>query len=324
MASISEQASEARRIATLHALQLLESGPEERFDRLTRLARRLFNVPFAKVTLVDSDQVHTLSCCGGPQAPVSRDIAFCSQTILDDEVLVVPDALADPRYRDSPLVLGEPFVRFYAGCPLTVMDGSRLGALCLIDHVPRKFTLEDQQLLRDLAALVERELAAVQLATQCDLTGLANRRGFEMLGQQALEVCKRLGKPAALLYFDLNRFKAINDRYGHGEGDHALRVFVEVLRRILRSSDLTARLGGDEFVAMLIDSDDEQTAAVIERLRATLAARNAIDQRGYDIHFSVGQVALDGRLHATISAMMNDADAEMYRNKVAQRNAVAH
>ncbi len=323
MAEASAPHNEAQRVAALHALHLLKTPPEERFDRLTRLAKRLFNVPIAKVTLVDAEQVFTLSCSGAEFAPVPREVSFCSQTILGDEILVIPDASADPQYRDNPLVQGEANVRFYAGCPLTIPDGSRLGALCLIDTEPRSFSAEDLRLMRDLAAMVEQEMAAVQMATVCDLTGLSNRRGFELLGQQAIQVCKRLNKPAALLYFDLNHFKEINDTYGHAEGDHALKVFAEVLHRVLRSSDLTGRLGGDEFAALLIDSDWAETSAVIERLRSTLAARNAVDRRGYDIRFSVGQVALDTR-HTTIGALLAEGDGEMYRNKLALRAASAH
>jgi diguanylate cyclase (GGDEF)-like protein len=328
MAEAAAPHNETQRIASLHALQLLANPPEERFDRLTRLAKRLFNVPVAKVTLVDTEQVVTLSCAsigGTPvSAPVAREVSFCSQAILGDEILVIPDASADPRYQGSPLVRGEPHVRFYAGCPLAVPNGCRLGTLCLLDTVPREFTLEDQQLMRDLAAMVEQELAAVQMATIDELTGISNRRGFELLGQQAIQVCRRLAKPAALLYFDLNHFKQINDTHGHAEGDRALRVFSEVLRRVVRSSDLTGRLGGDEFAALLIDSDWAETSAVIERLRSTLAARNAADRRGYDIRFSVGQVALDPQRHGSIASWLAEGDAEMYRNKVATRPAAAH
>ena len=103
------------------------------------------------------------------------------------------------------------------------------------------------------------ELAAVQLATLDDLTLLSNRRGFEALSQHALNVCKRMNKPASLLFFDLNDFKPINDIYGHAEGDRALKAFAEVLRDALRESDVIGRLGGDEFVALLTDSDSAKT-----------------------------------------------------------------
>jgi len=314
--------NEAARLDVLNSLNLIDAAPEERFDRVTRLAKRLFNVPVAKVTLVASDTIFTMSCAGAEAdagSHIPRELSFCSLAILSDDILVVPDAQLDPRFSGSPLVTGEPHVRFYAGCPLTVPDGCKLGTLCLIDTVPRTLTDEDIKLLRDLAAMVEHEMAAVQMATIDELTKLLNRRGFEVLGQQAIHVCIRLNKPASLLFFDLNHFKAINDNHGHAEGDHALQTFAETLGMVFRSSDLIGRLGGDEFVAMLINSSEAETIAAVERLRGVVAARNAADQRGYDICFSVGQIDFDARRHQTVAALLAEGDAEMYRNKQLSR-----
>jgi diguanylate cyclase (GGDEF)-like protein len=311
--------NEATRVATLNALTLLEAGPEERFDRLTRLARRLFRVPVAKVTLVGDNAVFALSCSGPLGAPVPREVSFCSHAILGDDIMLVPDARLDERFHDSPLVLGEPHVRFYAGCPLFAPNGCKLGTLCLLDQVPRTLDEEDIALLHDLAAMVQQEMAAVQMATMDELTKLTNRRGFEMLAQQAIHVCRRLGKPASLLFFDLNHFKQINDTRGHAEGDRALLAFSEVLRHVLRNSDLIGRMGGDEFVSLLLDASQADTRSAVERLRAALAQRNAADQRGYDIVFSVGQVDFDPRRHDTIARMLADGDADMYRNKAAMK-----
>lgn len=314
---------EVGRIATLHALKLLNTAPGERFDRLTRLAKRLFNVPLAKVTLVASDTVFTFSCDGPALPPVPREVSFCAHAILSDDVMVVEDASADPRFQHSPFVQGEPYVRFYAGCPLTMPNGSKMGTLCLIDKVPRTLDEEDLKVLRDLAAMVEQEMAAVQMATMDALTQLSNRRGFEALAQQALHVCTRLETPAALLFFDLNGFKRINDAHGHAEGDRALVVFAEVLRTVFRHSDLIGRLGGDEFVVLLINSNRDETAAAVARLRAALDGRNAAEARGYDIRFSVGQIDLDAARHRSIADMLADSDAAMYRNKAANGAAGA-
>jgi diguanylate cyclase (GGDEF)-like protein len=312
-------ANEATRVATLNAMPLLDAGPDERFDRLTRLAKRLFQVPIAKVTLVASDSVFSLSCSGPLGEPVPREVSFCSHAILGDDIMLVPDALLDERFHDSPLVLGEPHVRFYAGCPLFAPNGCKLGTLCLLDHRPRNLGEEDIALLHDLAAMVQQEMAAVQMATMDELTKLSNRRGFEMLAQQAIHVCRRLGKAASLLFFDLNHFKQINDTRGHAEGDRALVVFSDVLRHVFRNSDLIGRMGGDEFVTLLLDASQADTQAAIERLRTALALRNAGEQRGYDIVFSVGQVDFDPRRHDTIARMLAEGDAEMYRNKAAMK-----
>jgi diguanylate cyclase (GGDEF)-like protein len=317
-------ANETQRIHVLHSLGLLHSAPDERFDRLTRLAKRLFNVPVAKVTLVDTDAVYALSCAGQSSAPVPRELSFCSHTIVNDGMLVVPDTRTDPRFCDNPYVTSAPYIRFYAGYPLAVPGGSRLGALCLVDFDPRNFGDEDVALLRDLAAMVEQEVAAVQMATVDELTLLLNRRGFEASAPQALQLCTRMSKPASLLFFDLNHFKQINDTFGHAEGDRALKVFAETLRKVLRSSDLPARLGGDEFVALLIDSNRDETALVVERLRTAINERNEVDRRGYDIRFSVGQVELPPDARGAIADLLARGDAEMYKNKQATRTTTNH
>jgi diguanylate cyclase (GGDEF)-like protein len=313
-------ANETQRINVLHSLGLLDAPPDERFDRLTRLAKRLFDVPVAKVTLVDNDAVFALSCAGQASGPVPRELSFCSHAIVGDGVLLIPETRDDPRFHDNPYVTDAPFIRFYAGCPLEVPGGARVGSLCLVDFEPRRFSDEDVALLRDLAAMVEQEMAAVHMATVDDMTGLLNRRGFEASAPQALQLCTRLDKPASLLFFDLNRFKQINDTFGHAEGDRALKVFAETLRKVVRSSDLPGRLGGDEFVALLINSSRDETALVVERLRAAINERNEADRRGYEICFSVGQVELCAGQPLAIAELLAQGDAEMYKNKQAMKN----
>ncbi|MFJ2380059.1 GGDEF domain-containing protein [Pseudomonas protegens] len=313
--------NEALRIQTLRELNVLDTSPEERFDRLTRLAKRLFNVPIALVSLVDADRQWFKSCVGLDVSETSRDISFCGHAILGDQILTVPDAGLDERFHDNPLVVGAPGIRFYAGCPLTVTNGSKLGTLCLIDIKPRDLDDEDRALLRDLARMAEQELAAVQMASMDELTLLSNRRGFEALARHALGVCKRLEKPATLLFFDLNDFKQINDTYGHAEGDGALKTFADVLRIAFRESDVIGRLGGDEFVALLTAADHVETSAIMARLREILDERNATLKRGYDIRFSVGQIEYDAGRHPDIEALLADADKAMYLHKQAGKRA---
>ena len=182
--------NEPARLVALRALHLLDTAPEERFDRLTRLAKRLFNVPIALVSLVDADRQWFKSCVGLPQGMTEtpRDVSFCAHAILDDDILSIPDTFADPRFSDNPLVTGEPKIRFYAGCPLSVTNGSKIGTLCLIDTVPREFDDDERALLRDLASMAEQEIAAVRLATLDELTLISNRRGFDALAQHAVHL----------------------------------------------------------------------------------------------------------------------------------------
>ncbi|CAI8716073.1 Diguanylate cyclase [Pseudomonas sp. IT-P2] len=310
-------ANEAVRVQVLQDLKLLDSAPEERFDRLTRLAKRLFNVPIALVTLVDKDRQWFKSCVGLGVTETPRDVSFCAHAILQDELLLVPDAREDERFHDNPLVIGDPNIRFYAGYPLTVPNGNKMGTLCLIDTRPRDLDEEERALLRDLAGMAEQELMAVQMASMDELTLLSNRRGFKMLAQHALDACARLERPATLLFFDLNDFKQINDLYGHAEGDSALKTFADVLRIAFRESDVVGRLGGDEFVALLTGSSHVETTAIMARLKEILEERNATLHRGYAIRFSVGQIEYNPQRHDTVDKLLADADEAMYAHKQA-------
>ncbi|MBC3383100.1 sensor domain-containing diguanylate cyclase [Pseudomonas sp. SWRI179] len=312
--------NEAVRLKNLHSLKLLDTAPEERFDRLTRLARRLFDVPIALVSLVDANRQWFKSSAGLEASETSREVSFCAHAILQDQILEICDAEQDERFHDNPLVTDTPGIRFYAGHPLGLEDGSKLGTLCLLDTKPRRLNDEERELLRDLARMAEQEMVAVQMASMDELTLLSNRRGFRTLAQHALSVCDRLSRPATLLFFDLNDFKPINDRYGHAEGDNALKTFADVLRIAFRESDVIGRLGGDEFVALLTGSSHVETTTIMARLQEILDERNAMLQRGYDIRFSVGQIEYDAQRHRSIDNLLADADAAMYAQKQVLRS----
>jgi diguanylate cyclase (GGDEF)-like protein len=321
MLAPAKPALEDERMHALHALNILDTQPEERFDRLTRLARRLFDVPIALVSLVDSNRQWFKSCQGLTLTETPRDVSFCAHAILSDQILMIPDAGSDERFQDNPLVTGEPKIRFYAGCPLKVGNGSNVGTLCLLDTRPRVLDAEERGLLRDLASMAEQEIAALQLASIDDLTQLSNRRGFEALAEHALSMCKRMGTPASLLFFDLDQFKRINDTFGHAEGDRALVAFAQVLRRVLREMDVIGRLGGDEFVALLLGSNAAAGDAVIERLQQALTAVNVELQGRYEINYSVGRIEYDPARHDTIKRLLADADGAMYARKQTSRRS---
>lgn len=315
-------ADEAKRIHALRAYNLLDTPPEERFDRLTRLARRLFDVPIALVSLVDVNRQWFKSCQGLAVTETSRDVSFCAHAILDNDIMLVPNTLSDERFYDNPLVTGDPGIRFYAGCPLIVPNGSSLGTLCLIDVKPRNMGDDERQLLRDLAKMAEQEIGALQMATMDELTLVANRRGYEAQAQQALNACQKLGIPATMLFFDLNDFKGINDRFGHAEGDRALTVFAGILSGLLRETDVVGRLGGDEFVALLTNASHLEAAEIMQRLHEAVIGWNLHEQRGYDLKFSVGQIEYDATRHPSVQALLADSDQAMYSHKPQSKKAV--
>jgi PAS domain S-box-containing protein len=158
-------ANETERLAALHRYKILDTPPEAAFDRITTLAARLFQMPTALISLVDESRGWFKSRYGFDWQEMPRDATFCSFALLDDDVLMVPDAQQDVRFACNPFVLGEPGVRFYAGAPLLSHDGFNLGTLCLLDSQPHNsFSAEQQATLVDLAAMVVDELE-LRLAT---------------------------------------------------------------------------------------------------------------------------------------------------------------
>lgn len=308
---------EETRLRALRSLDILDTPPEERFDRLTRIANRLFGVPIALVSLVDEDRQWFKSSVGLPATETPRDISFCGHAILGDEVFVINDTASDQRFTDNPLVQGDPNIRFYAGCPLKALNGSKLGTMCLIDKEPRGFAKGDRTVLKDLAAMVERELELTQLATIDDLTSISNRRGFKTLADKSLKLCLRKELPASLVYFDIDKFKQINDSYGHAEGDRALTVFADNLKKISRDSDIFARMSGDEFVILFADATKETAESIIKRFSVGLDELTKLENLDYKIRFSHGIIEFNPDVHASIEELLNDGDKLMYAQKSA-------
>lgn len=306
---------EQERLSELRSLAILDTPPEERFDRVTRMARRLFGVPIALVTLVDENRQWFKSCSGLDFRETERRISFCAHAILNNGALVIEDTTQDERFADNPSVTGDPHIRFYAGQPLHALSGQSMGTLCIMDRQPRSFGQEDLATLSDLAGMVEREIVAVQLAISDELTRISNRRGFLTLSKYILDICKRQFFPAALVFFDLDKFKRINDIHGHAEGDRVLKIFAEQMTVSFRSSDLLARLGGDEFVALLINIDAAVIKDVIARLDTALQERCAALALPYTIGFSYGLVSYDPLKHSSVEDMLHEADSAMYAHK---------
>jgi len=306
---------EGTRVDTLYDLRILDTEPEERFDRLTRLAKRLLQVPISLISLVDENREWIKSGEGIGNSQVARDISFSAHAILGPDILLIPDATLDERFRDNPLVVDEPHIRFYAACPLRAPNGSNLGTLCLIDSKPREFSEDEKALLRELTRMAEQDIVAVQLATMDELTMLSNRRGFEALTKHALELSRRFQKPAALLYFNLDQFKQINDRFGHAEGDLALKTFAQCLKLTFRESDVLGHLGKDEFAVFMTNVSNVELEHALGRLRDAIDQYNKDAKRGYDIDFSFGKVAFDASGHADVEDLMAKANALMYLNK---------
>jgi GAF domain-containing protein len=155
---ITKPANEEARIVALEKYAILDTDPEQAFDDLTLLASFVCKTPIALISLVDEDRQWFKSRIGIKASETSRDIAFCSTAILQSDLFVVPDALEDERFRDNPLVVSDPNIRFYAGAPLINEDGYALGTLCVVDRSPRDLASDQREALKALSRLVLGQL----------------------------------------------------------------------------------------------------------------------------------------------------------------------
>lgn len=321
---------EAERLAALRRYEILDTPPEPAFDRIVRLASYVLGTPISLVSLIDESRQWFKARQGLEAEQTPRSMAFCAHAILDDDVLVVPDARADRRFADNPLVVGEPNIRFYAGAPLRTPEGHRLGTLCVIDRKPRTLDDEKRALLADLSALVvdELELRRVNqvlgdMAMRDALTGALNRRAFLLQAERQFAAARAQQRRLAVLMLDLDHFKAINDTWGHAVGDRVIVELTVVLRATLRKDTVIGRLGGEEFAVLLPDADAERAMQAAERLLTAIGGASVPGPHApirFSASIGVGGLAPDD---AEFGTVLQRADRALYAAKQAGRNRVA-
>ncbi len=152
-------ADEDARLKALRDLLLLDTPPEERYDRLARFAAEQLDMPIALLSLVDGQRQWFKSRVGVEITEAARDISFCGHAIMEKELFVVEDARSEPRFSDNPQVVGEPHIRFYAGAPLSAPSGHHIGTLCVLDTVPRTLDTVELSILDALRCLANETLA---------------------------------------------------------------------------------------------------------------------------------------------------------------------
>lgn len=447
--------NELERLAALDDLGVVGTASELRFDAICRTARSLFDLPTSLVTLVEQDRQWFKARSGFAESETSRGDAFCSYAILADDVFVVEDARADPRFTSNRLVTAPPHIRFYAGAPLIIERDVRVGTLCVLGTEPRGFSTAERGQLADLAAIVAAQLhlhrtearlrisethyrllaentsdmivrsdldstrryvspasrtllgyeaaelvgtrptdqihpddvaayarvladiregradtavarqryrrkdgswvwvevtfnvtrhpgdgrstgyvAAVRdisermeaearithMARHDALTDLANRTLFRERLTQEIAASRRNGGGFAILSLDLDRFKAVNDSFGHQAGDTLLLTIAERLRACVRAEDTVARLGGDEFTIIQTGlTQPESGHALSRRLIEAIGAPIELCGRQTCVGVSIG-ITLAPQARMDADDLCRQADLALYRAKIEERN----
>jgi diguanylate cyclase (GGDEF)-like protein len=314
--------AEQSRLAALRRYNILDTPPEPQFDRLVGLAARVFRLPMALISFIDEDRQWYKARHGVPFLEVPRCESFCTVAIAQDGVMLIPDAALDEQFRSYPGVVGDPYIRSYAGAPLVTPSGHKIGTFCVLGPEPREFSLEDQGILMSFAEMAMDELRLhqalrdlSQMAMNDSLTGLPNRVQFR---QQLVEACRRAdvsGEKVVVGLLDLDRFKLINDTFGHAAGDEMLKAVARRLKEATATSDVVARLSGDEFALVLTDVRSTADIALItRRLQDSFAEPFPVGDQEVFIHWSLGLSVYpdDAR---ELDALLGHADAAMYRVK---------
>lgn len=345
--------NEAERLAALRRYEILDTPQEAAFDDLVMIASAVCGMPMGSVSLIDADRQWFKARLGLGDSETSRDSAFCAHAILNpDEVMVVPDAMEDPRFRDNPFVVSHPGIRFYAGAPLLGTEGLPMGTLCVMDRQPRK--LEKHQiealnaLSRQVSRLLELRRASHALNLQLQdrawyeeqlhryqealethnadlveqtrtdpLTGLANRRAFSA----ALEAQLEAGRACCVAIIDIDHFKVVNDVHGHLVGDRVLAEVAAQLRATGGGHGIIARYGGEEFVWLLPDVPVAQARLQCEYLRE--AVRHASES--LPVTISIGLAAWNSEEpqgEESLASLMHRADQALYAAKRNGRDRV--
>lgn len=196
------------RLAALKALPLLDTPPEPEFDTIVQLGQHLFDVPTCLITLVDRDRQWFKARVGLDVAQTSRKVSFCGHAILNSSVLVVPDAAKDERFHDNPLVLGPPYIRFYAGAPIMLPSGYPIGTVCILGPEPNHaFSAEDARRLASLAQLALNAISVLALRRELDRARMDGER--HQLALLALATPVALLDAAGRLTFYNDAFAAL-------------------------------------------------------------------------------------------------------------------
>lgn len=307
------------RLEKLAEFDILDTPNEEAFDRVARLISQIFGVEIGIVSMIDGHRQWYKAARGLEARETELAETFCRFTMQSDAPMVVEDASKDPRFADNPNVTGAPGVRFYAGVPLRTRDGYNLGTLCAIDPKPRQFGEKDVAIMEELARVVMRDLELSKQVAMDELSGALLRPTFKAEARRHLALAGRSKESVSVVAFDLDHFKAINDRHGHAMGDRVLAAVGEACRAHLRSSDLLGRLGGEEFAILLPGTDLAGGTLVAGKLREAVAALSA--SFGFSVSASFGVATHAGKFD-DIEAMLDRADQAMYGAKRNGRNQV--
>lgn len=312
---------ESNRLCALRALSLLDTPAEERFDRLTRLAARIFGVPISLFTLIDEQRQWFKSNHGLPMSQTPRQQSLCAHAILNAGPFVIEDARCDPRFQGNPLVTSDPKIRFYAGVPIAASDGSRLGTLCVIGKEPRKVRQADVATLQALGRLIESELRLHRSTSSDELTGLSNRQGFTRVGDYALAHARSQPHDLQLLCVEagVESGRALQSEVSANVPavERTIASIVRLLASSFPDALLTARIGTLAF-ALLLPIEAVEMTDRVARLRNHVAALNLERAKAPSIELNLAYASFQEFPRASTEELLRATESRLWPHDFAQ------
>lgn len=264
------------RLSVLARYKILDTEAEEVFDRITLLAKSIFDTKIALVSLVDRNRQWFKSCAGLDATETPRDQAFCGYAILQPDVFVVEDATKDSRFADNPLVLSDPKIRFYAGAPLVTHDGHALGTLCILDTKPRHMQNADIQVLKELSNITMNEIELKILKfddkkrhafeNRDTVTDAFNQKTFKSLFDTECARSHRYKTPLSLAVFSMDHLDSIESALGSEACDLVVKSFQNSSMPVLRPKDIFARVSQDQFALLLPKTKVSSAEFIVHRI----------------------------------------------------------
>jgi diguanylate cyclase (GGDEF)-like protein len=329
--------NEQNRLAALDELGITYIPLEDRFDKITRTLRRMFDMPISYISLIDKETQWLKSTQGLDLVSTDRSIAICAHTLLVEEYLICEDLCQDGRFADNPLVTSGLKLRFYAGFVLK-NHGQNIGSLCLIDDQPRTFSDEDIATMRDITSWAQTEInltklseVQIQLITDLDqaqrkakvdkLTGLWNQGAIKDVLQRAHHRYLIMQQPYSLMMIDIDNFKQINDTYGHPFGDKVISAIADALKHPIRPTDSIGRYGGDEFLIILENCNHQRAQELGQRLLQHSHQMTIINNNEeVNTSISIGFASTDNTAIDNPENLLEAADQALYSAKENGRN----
>ncbi|GAB5497352.1 MAG: sensor domain-containing diguanylate cyclase [Phycisphaerales bacterium] len=331
------------RLMALRATRLLDTPLEDRFERLTRMARMLLDVPVAAVSLIDADRQWFKSIDGLSVCQTSRAVSFCGHAILNPKPFVISDARLDDRFKDNPLVTGEPHIVFYAGIPISAIDGSLIATLCVIDYKPREISTEEMTTLEDLAQLVETEIRKrpdceiqrnLMLLSNAsngsdrvdEVTRLWNRESIDEMRFLSHAESRKRQLSSAVILADVDNHTQVLNAHGSEARDELLRQVAKRILSSIRSVDAVGRVGEDQFMVVLEPGSERgDCLAVAQRIRQRIAESPiALPKSEHDTSVSVGLGYHSLPTDNYGSAQLKAAERALASAKLSGKNRVAY